>query len=214
MEFADVLGLVGDEPTFDSALLFAGAPDLPYLQRQLSRWVGLGYLQQLRRQHYVLAAPYQKTRPHPFLIANRMVRASYVSGESALAFHGLIPEYVPAITSVTTQRPARWTNPYGQFLFQHIKVSSFFGYERVELSRGQYAFVATPEKALLDLIHLRRGADAQGHLQELRLQHFDKFDFKRLDHYVERLSSPKLTRAARHLRAMAAAESSAYEELR
>jgi predicted transcriptional regulator of viral defense system len=214
MEFADVLGLVGDEPTFDSALLFAGAPDLPYLQRQLSRWVSLGYLKQLRRQHYVLAAPYQKTQPHPFLIANRMVRASYISGESALSFHGLIPEYVPAITSVTTQRPARWTNSYGQFLFQHIKVSSFFGYERVELGQRQSAFVATPEKALLDLVHLRRGADAQGYLQELRLQHFDKIDFKELDHYVERLTSPKLTRAAAHLRAMAAAESSTYEELR
>ena len=86
MEFAHLLGIVSDEPVFDSALLFASESNLPYLQRQLSRWEQLGYLYQLRRELYMLAPPYQKNPPHPFLVANRMVRGSYASTEAALAF--------------------------------------------------------------------------------------------------------------------------------
>ena len=214
MEFARLLRLVGDEPMFETALLFAGASDLPYLQRQLSRWVKLGYLHQLRRGWYALAPPYQKTVPHPFLVANRLVRASYVSCESALSFHGLIPEYVPTTTSVTTQRPGRWTNAYGTVLYQHIKVALFFGYELVQLDHQQQAFVATPEKALIDLIHLRPAADTAPYLQELRLQQLDHLDLARLDQFVARAGGPKLLRAAEHIRALVSIESAEYETLR
>lgn len=213
MEFAELLHLVGDEPVFETSLLFAGKPDLPYLQRQLSRWVRMGYLYQLRRELYALAPPYQKTHPHPFLAANRMVRASYVSGESALAFYGLIPDYVPAIISVTTQRPAHWTNPFGDFLFRHVKVALFFGYATVHLEGKQHAFLATPEKALLDLIYLQAGADSADYLASLRLQHLDQLDFARLDVYVARTGSAKLARAAKHIRTLAKDETKDYEVL-
>ncbi|GFP31039.1 hypothetical protein HKBW3S34_01958, partial [Candidatus Hakubella thermalkaliphila] len=45
----------------------------------------------------------------------------YVSGQSARAFYGLSPEYVPVITSVATARPARWETPFGVLEFRHIK---------------------------------------------------------------------------------------------
>jgi len=48
---------------------------------------------------------YYKVKPHPFVVANRMVRGSYVSCQSALAHYGLIPEHVPVVTSITTARP-------------------------------------------------------------------------------------------------------------
>lgn len=59
---------------------------------------------QLRRGLYALAPPWRKRSPHPFLTANRLVPGSYVSGPSALAFAGAIPEYVPEVTSVTRPR--------------------------------------------------------------------------------------------------------------
>ncbi|MEZ4555099.1 MAG: hypothetical protein R2854_01360 [Caldilineaceae bacterium] len=42
-------------------------------------------IMQLRRGLYFIAAPYQKQRPHPFLVANRLLQPSYVSMQSALA---------------------------------------------------------------------------------------------------------------------------------
>jgi len=107
MEFERLLELIGDEPVFETALLLAGKvnPDIVHLQ--LSRWTKSGRVYQLRRGLYAIAPPYQKVKPHPFLIANRMQRASYVSGQSALAFYGLIPDTVQIALSITTGRPAR-----------------------------------------------------------------------------------------------------------
>ena len=214
MKFVDLLRIVGDEPVFETSLLFAGRPDVAYIQRQLSRWTRAGALVQLRRELYALAPPFLKTQPHPFLVANRMVRASYVSTESALQHHGLIPEYVPVTTSVTTVAPGRWNNASGSYQFQHIKASLFFGFAQVALGGKQVGFVATPEKALLDLIHLRAGADSMEYIAALRLQHLDRLSLDRLDAYASRSDSPKLARAAGLVRALAETDAGEYEVLR
>ena len=119
MRFASLLGIVEDEPVFETGFLLAGDVDPADLRRQLSRWVTGGRLLQLRRGLYALAPPYRKAKPHPFLVANRLVRGSYVSLQSALAHHGLVPEHVPVTTSVTTGRPQRRENPLGSFEYHH-----------------------------------------------------------------------------------------------
>ena len=86
MNFARLLELIGDEPVFDSAVLLAGPVNPADLCRQLSRWTNAGRLIQLRRGIYTLAPPYQKIKPHLFLIANRLLPASYVSLQSALDY--------------------------------------------------------------------------------------------------------------------------------
>ncbi|HEC35357.1 MAG TPA: hypothetical protein ENI39_02345, partial [Anaerolineae bacterium] len=72
MDFNRSLRIVGDEPVFETGLLLAGDVDPRHVRRQLSRWTRAGRLYQLRRGLYALAPPYQKTRPHPFLVANRI----------------------------------------------------------------------------------------------------------------------------------------------
>lgn len=85
MEFKHVLSVVADEAVFETGLLLAGAAVPNDVRKQLSRWVRAGRLYQLRRGLYALAPPFQKVKPHPFLVANRLVRGSYVSCQSALA---------------------------------------------------------------------------------------------------------------------------------
>jgi len=121
MEFARLIEIVGHEPVFETGLLLAGEVNTANVHRQLSRWTKAGRLYQLRRGLYALAPPFQKVKPHPFFVANRMVRGSYVSCQSALAHYGLIPEHVPVVTSVTTGRPARWETPLGVYQLRHIK---------------------------------------------------------------------------------------------
>jgi predicted transcriptional regulator of viral defense system len=121
MEFARLIEIVGHEPIFETGLLLAGEVNPANVHRQLSRWTKAGRLYQLRRGLYALAPLFQKVKPHPFVVANRMVRGSYVSCQSALAHYGLIPEQVPVVTSVTTGRPARWETPLGVYEFHHIK---------------------------------------------------------------------------------------------
>jgi predicted transcriptional regulator of viral defense system len=211
MEFRRLVEIVEDEPVFETALLLSGRVDPKDIRRQLSRWTRTGQIYQLRRRLYALAPPFQKVKPHPFVIANRMVPGSYVSLQSALAQYGLIPEYVPVVTSVTTGRPGRWTTPLGAFEFRHIKLEWLKGYQLAQFSTGQQAFIATPEKALLDLIHLQAGGDSPKYLRELRLQNLDSLDLDELRRQAESAGSPKLRRAAKEVADMALAEALEYE---
>ncbi len=195
MEFTRLVETAGNEPAFETGLLLAGDVDPNAVRKQLSRWTQAGRLYQLRRGLYTLAPPFQKAKPHPFVIANRMVSSSYVSLQSALAYYDLIPEYVPVTTSVTTARPARWETPLGSFEFRHIKVELLRGYRRIELGGDQHAFVATPEKALLDLVYLQPGGDSPDYLRELRLQDLDRLDMDELQRQANLAKSPKLCRA-------------------
>ena len=195
MKFSHLLEVVGNDPVFESGLLLAGAVDPVDVRRQLSRWTKAGRIYQLRRGLYALAPPFQKAKPHPFVVANHMMRSSYVSLQSALGYYGLIPDIVPVTTSVTTGRVNQWETPLGTYTFRHIKTELFSGYRLIDLGGNQQAFVATPEKALLDLVHLRPGGDTPEYLRELRLQSLDELDLARLQLQAEQ-ASPKLKRAA------------------
>jgi len=213
MRFEDLLGIVEKEPVFEPGLLLAGNVEPAALQRQLTRWVSAGRLYQLRRGLYALAPPFQKRRPDPFLIANRLVRGSYVSLHSALAHYSLIPEYVPLTTSVTTGRPGLWDTPLGRYDYRHVRKDLLTGYRRTALADDQEAFLATPEKALLDLIYLTPDADSPEYLQELRLQHLDRLDLAELHRQAAAMAKPKLVRAAERVERLAQIEAEEYEPL-
>jgi predicted transcriptional regulator of viral defense system len=199
MKWHELLVKVASEPVFNTGFLLAGSVDPAGLRRQFSRWVASGRLLQLRRGWYVLAEPYRKLQPHPFLVANRLKKASYVSLQSALAEYGLIPEHVPVVTSVTTGRPEELRTPLGAFLYRHVKPSWFCGYTRRDLGQGQAAFVATPEMALLDLLYLTPRADDRDYLRELRLQNLDRLNPEALRQLAARSGSAKSHRAVKRL---------------
>jgi predicted transcriptional regulator of viral defense system len=202
MKLASLLAIVGNEPLFETGFLLAGDVDPKDLRRQLSRWVRSGQVVQLRRGLYALASPYRKPEPHPFLVANRLVRGSYVSLQSALAYHGLIPEHVPVTTSVTTGRPQRRENLFGSFEYRHCGPDRLRGYRVERLGSGQEALVATPAKALADLVHLVPGADSAAYLSELRLTNLEKLGpTELLEPAVD--DRPKVRRAFERLASLA-----------
>lgn len=211
MLWRDFLRIVGEEPVFTSALLLAGDVSPAGIHLQLSRWARAGKIIQVRRGVYVLADPYRKVSAHPFLLANKIKKGSYVSLQSALAYHGLIPEYVPVITSVTTGRPETVTSVAGTFTFKHVRKSLFTGYRRIEVAPRQFAMVATPEKGLLDLVYLTPRGDRREYLSELRLQHLDQLDMETLRKAAQETGSAKLMRAVKRIVRLASEVT--YEEL-
>ena len=95
--------------------------------------------------------PYSKE-----LLANLIYGPSYVSLEYALYYHGLIPEAVCVVTSVTTGRKKRYRTPVGEFDYLHMPERFFSpGAEYFPLDRGRGFMMAGPEKALFDLLYLR-----------------------------------------------------------
>jgi hypothetical protein len=213
MEFASLLELVADEPVFETGLLLSGDVNPASLRRQLSRWVRSGWLHQLRRGLYALAPPYRKVSPHPFEVANRMQRGSYVSLHSALEHYGLIPERVERVISVGGGRPGVWETPLGTFEHRHLDSKMMTGYRSLPIGGGRKALVATPEKALLDLVYLVPGGDAPEYLEGLRLQNLEGLDLDRLHGLAEELGKPKLRRAAREIERLAREEAEEFVEL-
>src|SRR3989344_3140001 len=61
-------------------------------------------LARLKRGVYCILPPYQKYLPNTFEIAQILYGPSYISLESALSHHGLIPEAVYATTSACMKR--------------------------------------------------------------------------------------------------------------
>ena len=199
MKWQDLLVKAGNEPVFTAGFLASGMTRLANVRLQLSRWTRAGKLIQLRRGVYSLADPYRKVQPEPFLLANALKPASYVSLQSALAYYGMIPEYVPVVTSVTTGRPEEVDTPLGRFLYRHVKTSWFFGYRQVELTSGQVAFIAQPEKALLDLAYLTTGTASEDYWQQLRLQNLQNLNVEQVADWARQEGGRKLKQVIRHI---------------
>ena len=92
------------------------------------------------------------------LISNHLYGPSYISLESALSFYKLIPEQVYTVRSVTTKRAHKFRNEIGNFEYITVPETYYSIGIRQEIVSNQYAYlIATPEKALCDIIMATRG---------------------------------------------------------
>ncbi|MCD4846980.1 MAG: hypothetical protein K8R76_02180 [Candidatus Aegiribacteria sp.] len=196
MKYYELLQIVKNAPVFTTGFLLAGDVNKAAIRSQISRWVREGKLIMLERGCYTIAPSYSGRIPSSFVIANAMKPASYVSCQSALAWYGLIPEHVPSVVSVTYGRTDTVSNKLGNFIYRHVKSSLLWGFETMNVSKGEKARIALPEKALLDLVYLEPEGDSEGYLEQLRLQNTDELDRKKLITFAHRWGKPKIERAA------------------
>ncbi|MBT3272512.1 MAG: hypothetical protein HN368_05115 [Spirochaetales bacterium] len=199
MKFERLFEIVMPVGLFRTGQILAGQRSPADVRRQLDRWVKSGHLLQLRRSVYMLNKPYMESAAHPFAIANAMKKASYVSLHSALAHYGMIPEYVPVTTSITTGRPEEVETSVGRFQFRHVAPRLFFGFKEIEISTGQHALLATPQKAVVDLLYLTPYSDEAEYLRELRLGKPNNFDLEKLRETSHGCGSAKVDRAIERL---------------
>lgn len=129
--------------------LLDGTADSRY--SKVKRLLEQGTLLHIRRGLYCLADHISK--PHPFELAQRIYGPSYISLESALSFHQLIPETVYSITSTSAKRSKEFQTPLGVFSYLRLPLENF--YLDVELiSTDDYQFfMAKPWKAICDYVY-------------------------------------------------------------
>lgn len=147
---------------------------------KLSRLIKDEALIRLRKGLYVLG-PRFKHNPYCLeLLANLIYGPSYVSLEWALRTYGLIPEHVEVVTSVTAKPGKEVRTPIGNFLYVHGHPSNYFiGVTMRQFSDKENALFATPEKALTDMITIRRGKITSMYqveqilLEDLRIEESD-----------------------------------------
>ena len=151
---------LGDRILTDTQLsrLVTGSSQRRY--NLVNRAMKAGELIRLRRGLYMLPEKYRRQPCHPYALAQNLAPGSYVSLETALAFHDWIPEAVYTTASVAPGIKGKnlSVETMGLFTFDHLAIQRGFFLELIERVKlnGQVAFVAQPVRALLDLVCLNK----------------------------------------------------------
>ncbi len=158
-----------------------------------------GIIEPIKKGLYIAGRSLKSERPEPALIANHVLGPSYLSMESALSHHGLIPEKVFAITSMTTKASRKFETNIGLYTYTSLPLPYYaFGLTMVSFSKDQKAMVATAEKALCDKIATTAGISLRSQsaakdyvLGNLRMEESElaKFDTSAMASWLE--DSPK-----------------------
>ena len=142
----------------------------------------------LKRGLYVINPEYSGKTLSSELIANHLYTPSYISMSTALRYYGLIPEAVYVHQSMTVKHSRSFQTPVGSYDYKYISREAFSIGVR-SMHKGDYAFlIASPEKALCDLIansskvNLRYMKDVEIYLeQDIRM---DMDEFYKMDETI------------------------------
>ncbi len=197
MKYKEFVKKVRDSTYFKIETLRTLPGDNRTLKNQMVLWQRQGNVHRLRNGIYTLNDEERRVPLPRMMISNLLCAPSYVSLESALAYYGLIPERVTAVTAVTTLKTATYRNFYGPFVYRSLKESRFFGFDSVEEERLP-VLVAMPEKALLDKIYFDPAYQSREDyfVDGLRLQNHEGLNITRLLQYARRFRSGKVREGA------------------
>ena len=150
---------------------------VPHPAMFLSRALKNGLVHRLMRGHYVNSFLYGFPRVET--VGCFLRSPAYVSGEWALNYHGISLQS-PVACTIITLSPAvgKCRNiPYQGVTIEFSKVSPalFSGFIRID-----DFYIATPEKAVLDTLHLRKSLPAEDELE------LDNIDIKTINEMAKK----------------------------
>ena len=129
--------------------------------KKVQSLVQSGKLLQLKRGLYVVSPQISGRQLSLELVANHLYGPSYVSLHYALRHYGLIPERVYMVTSVTTRHTRSFKNELAMFSYRGVGADYFPIGVRSQEADGISYLIATPEKALCDMLMHERYVPAQ-----------------------------------------------------
>jgi len=156
---------------------------------QINFWSKKGYLEKIRRGVYKIA-DYKIN--DSFILANFVYSPSYISLETALNYHGIIPDIPFEITSATINKTKVFKiKNYGVFSFHHLKPGLFFGFDIIKGEKNYSYNMALPEKALFDYLYLRAKTieSKEGFIEELRLSLPKEFNWTKFQKWLKLVST-------------------------
>jgi len=142
---------------FDYNLLCGALSQYSGVRQKIHALLQAGVITRVKKGLYVFGPGYNQTPVCKEVLANLIYGPSYISLEYALAFHGLIPERVEVVTSVTSKKDKEFDTPLGRFTYRYLTLEKYAaGIEQVWLDPEHPVLMATPEKALWDYLILKK----------------------------------------------------------
>lgn len=155
-----------------SSVIQSFYPDLSYPDKKVIALEKSKEIIRVKRGLYVVSPEITGKLLSKELIANHLYAPSYVSMFSALRYYGLTPEAVYTTQSMTIKHSRTFDTPLGRFDFTSMSREAF-SLGITSIVEDGYAFLmASPEKALCDLIansskvNLRYLKDVETYLEE------------------------------------------------
>jgi hypothetical protein len=201
MKFRDILHHFGNQPWFDFEMAWhASGENEECVHTELYRWRKAGKLIELRRGLFCIAVPWSRQVLAGWAYANPIYPPSYLTGEWVLRKEGILPaadnSSGPTVYTCATPRPARtFENPLGHYQYDILPKDLFFGVVK-ENSGGTVAYVADPEKALLDYWFYQKGEWDIARHNALGMD-ASRIDAEKLIRYAETAGRPRLLKAAK-----------------
>ena len=172
-----------------SATIASLYPEVKTKWKKIEQLEKEGEIIRLKRNLFVVNPDETGIKLSMGLIANHLLAPSYISMSTALRHYGLIPEAVYTTQSMTFKVAKTFCTPIGNFSYTHVSQESYpIGLVQIK-ENGVTYIMASPEKALCDLIantpglNLRFKKEARIFLEEDlrfdmdRLADFDKSIF-------------------------------------
>ncbi len=167
----DVLESLGNIPVTKETVASL-YPKVSGLNQKVAALEHSGKLLRLKRGLYVVNPQWSEKRISLELVANHIYSPSYISLQTALRWYGLIPERVARIQSMTVKHSRKFENPLGIFDYTYVNRDYFpIGIRQEQTQEGSF-IIASPEKALCDLVistagvNLRYVSQAREFLEE------------------------------------------------
>lgn len=121
----------------------------------ISRMCKRGELIRLKNGFFVITDKIKDAPVAYEQIANLLYGPSYLGYEWALSYYGMIPEGVYVVTSTCAVQSKSYKTALGTFEYNFLSHARYaIGITQKENNAGKF-LIATPEKALADLIHKR-----------------------------------------------------------
>lgn len=192
--------------------------DYPYLcsllreykhpRNKINSLINKGVITRVKKGLYVFGKEYSLGPYSKESLANLIYGPSAISLEYALSFHGLIPERVEEITSITPNRNKRFKTPVGYFSYRYLNNSRYSpGISLYQQDKRHNILMARPEKALIDKLFfsspLEDSEDLISYLfEDLRIEEQDLFqlDLKLIENLVSVYRSPNANLLAAFMR--------------
>lgn len=146
-----VLSPLGNIPVA-SSVIASLYPDISGKNQKISQLEKANEIIRLKRGLFVVSSEISDRQLSTELIANHLYAPSYVSMSSALRYYGLIPEAVYMNQSMTIKHSRTFETPVGHFSYICV-FRDVFHIGLTNIVKDGFSFIiATPEKALCDLI--------------------------------------------------------------
>ena len=122
---------------------------------KINSWLKTRELIRVKKGLYVFGRVASRNSYSLELLANLIYGPSAISQSYALSYYGLIPEAVHTVTSITSKRNKSFNTPVGDFTYAYLPLAKYvIGIQLQKLSNDTSFLIATPEKALCDMVLL------------------------------------------------------------